>query len=129
MTAAATRTMPVNGPPRLRPHLPIRPLRCPRQWRGSRLGTSLPRSLQTASAGIAPRELPGDAAAARPALHGELQRFTGARLAFARRRRRRNAEVREPPGNRCEVIILPERIERDPDAEPLGEGNLLIDRF
>src|SRR5437016_12561101 len=36
----------INLPPRLRPHWPIRPRRCPREGRNSRLGTARRRSLR-----------------------------------------------------------------------------------
>ena len=86
-------------------------------------------SAQSGGAGVAPRELPRDAAAARAALQRELHRFAGARLGLARGFRRGDAERGEPRRDGGEVVVLAERIERDPQAEALGERDLLLDRF
>ena len=76
-------------------------------------------------AGPVPRELVGDAAAARAALQRPLQRFLARRLRFLRRAAKRLQPVRHD----LQVLVLVERIERHPQAEALRQGNLLLHRL
>src|SRR5690349_4623976 len=76
-----------------------------------------------------PRELPRNAAAARATGQRELQRLARARVGVRVGRRSRHAEMREPSLDGGEIVVLHERIERDPQPEALREGNLLLDRF
>src|SRR5258706_9286469 len=68
-----------------------------------------------------PGELVGDPAAARAALQRPLQ---GLFLRFLRKRR---IERLQPVAHDVEIFVLIERIERHPQAEALGERDLLLD--
>src|SRR4051812_8423281 len=76
-------------------------------------------------AGVIARELPRHAARARTTLQGPAQRFRTRAVDLLRRA----AEAGQPMRADAEVIVLPERIERDPQAEPFGQRDFLFDRF
>src|SRR6476469_4716965 len=114
ITAAATRTM------RL---IAMRTCRQPSSPRRSLA------ALQSESTRPMTRELPCDAAAARSALQRELQRLARALVDVAMRRVRRDAEMREPPVDGREIIVLRERVERDPQPEPFRQRDLFLDGF
>src|SRR5688572_29876715 len=75
-------------------------------------------------AGIAARPVAGklicDTAAARPALQRPLQRLLLRVLGRA-------SERLQPVLDDGKVLVLVERVERDPQAEALGERNFLLD--
>src|SRR5690348_6847162 len=81
-----------------------------------------PRSLLLAvPARPVPRELVGDAAAARAPLQGPLQGFLFLEAA--------HAEILQPLADDLEVLALVEGIEGHPQAEALGQRDLLLDRL
>src|SRR4029453_5055015 len=47
-------------------------------------------------------------------------------VGIARAARGSDAEMREPAGDGGEIVVLRERVERDPQSEPLGQRNLLL---
>src|SRR5438046_8467834 len=83
---------------------------------------------QSGGAGVAPGELPRDAPAPRAPLQRELHRFARARLGLARGFRRSDAERGQPRCDRREIVVLAEWIKRHPEAETLGQRDLLLDR-
>src|SRR5687768_14265035 len=76
-------------------------------------------------AGIVLRELPCHAARARSALQGPLQGFEARGLDL----RLSTAEASQPVADDVEVIVLLERIERQPQAEALRQRDLLFHRL
>ena len=50
-------------------------------------------------------------------------------LGLARAQSRLDAKVREPARDRGKIVVLRERIKRDPQAEALRQRNLFLDRF
>src|SRR4051794_37439859 len=88
---------------------------------GARLG-----ALAVATCPI-PRELVGDAAAARAALDRPLKGFFLFLQLFLFARGA--AEVREPLAHDIEVFVLVEGVEGDPQPEALRERDLLLHRF
>src|SRR5207237_6112069 len=84
--------------------------------------TSTTSLLPGMAAGPVAGKLVGDAAAARAALQGPLQRFLLHALGGG-------AEHLQPVLDDVEVLVLVERIEGHPQAEALGERDLLLDRL
>src|SRR3954470_9845245 len=79
--------------------------------------------LLAVASGPVPGELVGHPAAARAALQRPLQRL------FLRFFIGRRAEGFEPVADDVQVLVLVEGIEADPQAEALGERDLLLDRL
>src|SRR6185503_20441290 len=86
-------------------------------------------AVERAGARLRPRELPGDAAAAGSALQRELHRFALQPFQRGAVAGHRHAVEAQPLVDRGKVVFLRERIERDPDAEALGQRYLFLDRF
>src|SRR5262245_66565981 len=92
--------------------------------RGARAPASVARLARAVPcpAGEVARELPRDAAAARPAPERPLQRLGARRLDV----RRAAPHLAQPVRGDLEIAILVERIKRHTEPEPLGKGDLII---